>query len=213
MRTLVRTCSVIATDRDGISAAQMTAGAADALLNGVGVVGGVATLSPPRRVRVFSGGNIAARIFTIYGVDRAGAAITDTVTGINNSTVASLKLFATVTRVATDAAVASNFEVGWNDESISSWIVLGNAMCGYSWTLHAFKAAAGTQDFDVEGTSQNLNRDQVHGDHPDHLITLAANQIVDYMSSNSAPLAAVRLKLNTGTTVAHKLRVQPSVTA
>lgn len=213
MRTLERTCSVIATDRDGIAQAQTTAGAVDAVLNGVGVTAGVATLSPPRRVRVFSGSNIAASVFTIYGTDRVGTVISDTVTGVNNTTVATLKLFATVTRVATGAAVASNFEVGWNDESISSWIILGSMSRNYAWTLHAFKTAAGTQDFDVEGTSQNLLRDKVAGEHPDHLITLAANQTADYQSANAAPISAVRLKLNTTTNVAHKLRVQPSVTS
>lgn len=214
MRTLERTCSVITADRDGIAQAQTTGGAANLTLNGAGVTSGVATLTPPRRVRIFSGGNIAAVVFTITGTDRAGHVITDTITGVNNSTVATNKIFRTVTQVAAGAAVGTNAEVGWNDESISAWIILGSySHRNFAWTLHAFATSSGgTISFDVEGTSQNLLRDQVHGDHPDHLITLAAAQTANYLSNNSAPIAAVRLKLNTTTDREHKLRVQPSVT-
>lgn len=209
MRTLERIAAVIATDRDGISQAQTTAGAVDALLNGAGVASAVATLNPPRRIRVFSGSNIAASVFTIDGTDRAGTAISDTVTGINNSTVATNKLFATVTRVATGAAVASNFEVGWNVESITSWIFLGNRVRDPQWKLRAFFAAAGTCNYDIEGTSQNMLRDRVSGEHPDDLITLASAQTGNYTSDNDTPLTAVRLKANSQD-VAITLRVLPA---
>lgn len=212
MRSYSRKCSVIVADRDGIAQAQTTAGAGNLTLNGAGVSGGVATLSPARRVNVFSGGNIAAVTFTISGTDRAGTAITDTVTNVNNSQVATNKLFATVTNVAVDAAVGTNAEVGWTDESISAWIFLGSARRNYTWTLEVFRAGhTGTVNFDVEGTTQNMLRDRVSGDHPDSLTTLKAGQTTEYISNNDVPYAAVRLKLNTTSAVETTIRITPSI--
>jgi len=212
MRSFTRTCSVIVTDRDGIAQAQTTAGAAAMILNGAGVAAGIATLTPARRVRVFSGGDVSTVVFTITGTDRAGSVITDTVTGVNNSTVATGKLFATVTGVSTSAAAGTNVEVGWNDESISAWIFLGSSRRNYTWTLEVFRAGhTGTVDYDIEATTQNMLRDQVSGDNPDSLITLKANQTTEYVSNNDSPYAAVRLKLNTNSAVTTTIRINPSI--
>lgn len=210
MRTHQAIASVITLDRDGIALAQQTGGAANLTLNGVGSVAGVATLSPPRRVAIFSGGNIAAVVFTITGTDRAGSAITDTITGVNNTTVSTNKLFASVTRVAAGAAVGTDAEVGWTAVSFTPWLVAGSARKGSTWKMRAFFAAAGTCNFDVQGTSQNLNRDRVTGEHPDDLVTLAAAQTGNYTSDNTTPFY-VRLMVNSQD-VPITLRLLPSLT-
>lgn len=211
MRMLERVAVVIAADADGIAVAQQTAGAGALTLNGAGVSGGVATLSPPRRVRLHSAGNIAGVTFTITGTDRGGSAITDTVTGINNSTVATNKVFASVTGITVDGAVGSDVEVGWNGESVTGWIILGNMKGNFSWRLRVFFPAGGTVNYDIEGTSQNILRDQLAGDNPDDLQTLESAQTGNYTSENDVPIAAIRLKVNSSDQPV-TMRVQPSRT-
>ena len=212
MRVFNRVASAIVLDRDGIALSQTPGAAGPLTLNGAGVVAGVATLSPPRPVSVYSAANILARVFTVTGTDRSGAAITDTVTGINNSTVSTLKIFETVISITVDAATGAAVEAGWTAVSYTSWITLGDFLGDYDWTLRAFFAAGGSCTYDIEGTSQNMNRDRVTGDNPDDIISLAAAQTGNYTSFNEAPLAAVRLKV-TAQTVDVTLRVIPSRTA
>lgn len=193
MRTLKRVATPITADADGIALAQQTGGAAALTLNGVGVASGIAVLSPARRVRFASGGNIAARTFTVTGLDRSGSVITDTVTGVNNNTVATNKLFKAVTAVSVDGAVGSDVTVGWTVESVTGWLILPE---NKPWTLRAFFASGGTVNYDIEGTSQNILRDRLAGDHPDDLHVLQAAEAGNYTSNNETPMYAVRLKAN-----------------
>jgi hypothetical protein len=201
MQIYSRTASAITLDRNGLALAQTPAGAGALTLTAA------TTLSPARKVSIYSGSNIAARVFTVTGTDRKGNAITDTVTGVNNSTVSTTKVFATVTSITVDAGTGADVEAGWTAVSYTSWIILGNP--AKLWTLRAFFAATGTANYDIEGTSQNLIRDGVTGEHPDDLITLAAAQTGNYTSYNETPLAAVRLKVNSQD-VDVTLRVIPS---
>lgn len=200
MRSFERTASAITLDRDGLALSQtpVAAGALTLTAN--------TTLSPPRPVSIYSGSNIAARVFTIVGTDRTGKTITDTVTGVNASTVSSSKIFATVTSISVDTGTGAAVEAGWTADSYTAWVLLSNDP---SWTLRAFFDAAGTCTYDVEGTSQNLIRDAVDGDDADDVITLATGQTGNYLSFNDAPLGAVRLKV-TAQNVDVTLRVIPS---
>lgn len=104
-------------DTDGIAQSQSPAGAGDLTLNGTYA----GTTWSPQPVTITSVNNIAALIFTIYGSTRSPTtneivvADTDTVTGVNNNTVATTKLFTSVTRIAVDGVVAPNTcEAGLN---------------------------------------------------------------------------------------------------
>jgi len=194
MRIFERTASAITLDRDGLAQSQSPGGAVDLTLDGVGISGGFATFTPPRPAAIFSAANIAARVFTVYGTDRKDTPITDTVTGVNNSTVETNKIFKTVTRIAVDAATGAAVEAGWTATSYTSWMHLGNLSDTYTWKLRVF--LAGTADWDLEATSQNMNRDQVHGDYPDDLVSVLAAQTGNVTSDNDTPWSAIRLKVN-----------------
>jgi len=118
MRPIVLTRQLATADPNGIAEAQAVPGAVDLTLNGVLVVDGVAVLDAQRRVALFSAGNIAAVIFTVYGRDYNGVEISDTVTGINNTTVETTLDFLEVTRIAASATtgaetvIAGTTEVG-----------------------------------------------------------------------------------------------------
>lgn len=111
---LVNLGNPITLDRDGICAAQQRTGAGTLTINGAGASGGAVALDVRRNVTVYSGGNLAARVFTIKGTWN-GVPITRTVTGVNAGTVATTATFDTVTEVSVDATIASDVEVGWGD--------------------------------------------------------------------------------------------------
>lgn len=114
MRPVVLTYAPTALDRDGIAAAQTTAGAGALTLNGVLVSSGVATMGNQQFVTAYSGGDIHTVTFTVTGTTIDGIAITDTITGVNATTVASTKSFYKVTGVTADGAVGTNVEIGVN---------------------------------------------------------------------------------------------------
>lgn len=107
----------IAADVDGIAAVQLAGAAGDFTLDGVRVLGGVATLDRPRNVTLTGATtNHSARTFTVYGTDEYGEAVVETLAGPNNNTVAGKKAFLTVPRVAVDGAIATNgVSVGFGD--------------------------------------------------------------------------------------------------
>jgi len=152
-------------DRDGIAEAQQLVGAGDLILNGaladLGTAGqfdiGDAYSSGCAGVQigVYSGGNIATVTFTITGKDQYGYAITEDVTGVNNSTVETTKYFSQVTEVAADAAVGSDVEVGTVDEVITKALTLDSASNSNSSLA---VVVTGTINYTVNETFDYFNR-------------------------------------------------------
>lgn len=111
--------TTVALDRDGIAVSQHTVAATPMTLAGALTSGGKYTATDGQNCRVghlvgvYSSANIAGDIFTIKGTDPDGLALTETVTGVNNSTVLTTNYFYTVTSVTCDTTEASNnVEVG-----------------------------------------------------------------------------------------------------
>ena len=102
-------------DADGICVAATATGAATLSATGALVSGGVATFDVPRAVTLTSTGNNAAVVFTVTGTDKHGNAVVETITGINNSSVAGKKAFKTVTSIASSAAVVGSLTAGTNN--------------------------------------------------------------------------------------------------
>ena len=107
----------------GLAALQQTAGAANLVLTaGTGVTTQVGpdgvtryVLDTPRCVTLTSAGNLAAVTFTVTGYDQYGQLMTQALAGPNANTVATLKAFKSITRVAVSAAVGADVSVGFND--------------------------------------------------------------------------------------------------
>jgi len=112
-----KTFTMAVLDRNGISTAQQTAEAANLTITGALATGGVATLDVPRHIGIYCAGDINTVTFTVYGTDRYGNSITETITGVNATTVNGTKNFKTVTQVAADAAVGTNVEVGSTNQA------------------------------------------------------------------------------------------------
>ena len=102
--------SVTATDTDGIVDAETLGSAGNFTLDGAQTSAGSAT-GINSFLTIASSNNISSVTFTITGTDIDGTSQTETITGVNNNTVTSTKIFKTITRVASNAA-ASAVNVG-----------------------------------------------------------------------------------------------------
>jgi hypothetical protein len=133
----------VAEDRDGIAEAQQRTGAGVLNLNGVLSSGGVYTAADGvadennhavkvgHQLSVYSAGNIATVVFTFVGKDPDGRNISETVTGVNNSTVETNSYFYELTSVSTSATIASDVEIGIVDEIATQRVLIEPRASGY----------------------------------------------------------------------------------
>jgi len=125
MRPITVSLSPSVLDADGVAASQTPAGAGAVTINGALATGGVATFASPQIVTIYSGSNISNRTFDVTGLDRDGNTISQTsITGPNNSTVATTKYFKEVTGVTISGAAAGAITVGVNGLGTSQIIPL-----------------------------------------------------------------------------------------
>ena len=109
-----------ALDADGICASQTSGATASTLtINGAKASGGVATLNSARQITLASAANLADKTFTITGTDANGDALTESLTGPNNSTVTSTKHFLTVTEIAFTDGTSGTMTAGFNTSAIA----------------------------------------------------------------------------------------------
>lgn len=118
-----------AVDRDGICAAQTTAGAGALTINGAlldlpATMQGDARVVLPgiaRVVSIYSTGNLSGLTFTVTGTNLRGATITEDITGPNNTTVEGSTEFHSITGVSADGAVGTAAEVGTGSTGSTNW--------------------------------------------------------------------------------------------
>ena len=111
--------SFVANDRDGVCAAQTTAGSANLVINGAlhssnTINFTTAASQQPRKVTIFSaGGDVSGITLTVTGTDYLGQALVEVITGPSaDATVTSTNYFNTITQIAASGAVTGNIEVG-----------------------------------------------------------------------------------------------------
>lgn len=196
MRTIVQTRQLAAADPNGIAEDQQLGAAGDLTLDGALVdTDGVAQLGTQRQVIFESAGDISTVVFTITGTDDSGKLISETVTGINASTVATLLNYATVTQIAADAAFATDVEVGTNAIGASITVPLDQYVSPFNVSLGLI--ITGTVDVTVEYTFDDVFNDAEEGftwfDHPD-----LTNSTGDDEGIFVSPVSACRLLTNSG---------------
>lgn len=147
------------TSTNGIAQAQTTSGAADLLLNGSQVSGGVWSTTSAGyssgvggvRILIDSAGDISSVIFTVYGTDQDGITRTETITGVTTTEVLSTTFWQTITRIAASATVGSNVNVGTVSQVISPTFPL-NWRNNYPGTF-TVTGVTGTLQYDIEETT------------------------------------------------------------
>lgn len=114
---------LVAASANNIAKSQTVSGAANVVLDGTLVSGGVAYLDTPRRVLITNAGNDSSITFTVYGTTFDNRSVSQVLQGTSGSTVASTVDFATVTRIATSGSTsASGITVGTNGVAGSRWV-------------------------------------------------------------------------------------------
>jgi hypothetical protein len=199
MRPIRKTLTPTALDRNGIALIQSPSGAGDLTLAGTLVSGGAVTLTTPQHVTIYAPGDESSTIFTVTGTDREGAAITDTITGVNASTVASTKNFATVTAIATDAA-GTSIEAGVDGTCESAWLNMDTTYSDFNVSLGITFSTSAAMTYTVQHTFDDIYAETFDEDTAETFnhATLAA-QTAENDGSYVSPVVAVRVSITAHT--------------
>ena len=146
-------------DPDGIAEAQLTAGAANLVLNGalcdLGTSGifdvhdaGYSSGIGGVRIAIDSEGDINTLTFTVTGKDQDGRSATEDITGVTTTAVESVTYWSEISQIAVDGEVDSNVFVGPVDEVCSRTFPLNwRASEQPTYITHGL---AGTINFDID---------------------------------------------------------------
>ena len=137
-----------------IRTASGVAGAGNLTLNGSLVTAGVATLDAARRVLFTTTANETTKTILLAGTNWAGDLISETVTLVNASTVASVLDYKTVTSAYCSAALTGNLSIGTNGVASSPWVMFD------AWASPAIAlqvAVSGTANYTVQQSLDDPN--------------------------------------------------------
>lgn len=158
MNPITRTLALAAASANNIATTQTPGAAGNLTLNGSTVTGGVATLDAARRVLFTPAGAEATNgtIWVVYGTNRSGSAIQETVNGVNNpATVGTNQDFKTVTRISVNKAQAGAVTVGTSAIGSTNWVMMNNATTPMNTGITV--VVSGTITYTVEYTYQDPN--------------------------------------------------------
>ena len=155
MRPVTTTAGPLASAvANNIATSQTPSGAGALTLNGALVVGGVAILNNPRRVLITTVSDEHTKTFTVTGTNASGNTISETITGPNATTGASVLDYKTVTSITVSAATTGALTVGTNGVGGSPWVRFD------SWALPAIAiqcVASGTVNYTVQQSLDDPN--------------------------------------------------------
>jgi len=100
MRPIQKTISYAAADPNSAVTAETPVDGVDLTLGGAFASGGVVTFPEATTVDFSSTSDISDVTFTVTGTDANGSPQSETVTGVNNDTVSTTKLFKTITAIS-----------------------------------------------------------------------------------------------------------------
>lgn len=149
----------------GVAAVQLLGAAGNMTLNGPIVAGGVAYMDVPRNVTLtVATTNQSGITFTVTGKDEFGNTMVEAITGPNNNTVSGIKAFASISKIAASAAIATNgVSVGYGTTlglplavrkagQITKELQDGAAASAGTFAYALQNAAATSTNADVRGT-------------------------------------------------------------
>lgn len=110
MRPIQKTISYAAADPNSAVTAETPVDGVDLTLGGAFASGGVVTFPEATTVTFTSSSDLSTVTFTVTGTDAQGLVQTEAVTGPNNATVSTVKLFKTITKIAVDTATTFTVE-------------------------------------------------------------------------------------------------------
>jgi hypothetical protein len=194
MRPISFTRSQPAADADSVAAVQLNNSAVVAI-NGSLAVGGVATLTVPAYLTVFSEKSATVN-FIVTGTAPSGASQVETLAVSASGTVTGALSFATVTRVLSDAPTSATISIGNALPGYTGWIPMDIYTPNQVTTISA--KTSGTVNYSVEYTNEDpfdTSIVQMAVPHPNASLTAASG---DETQFTTTLMRAVRLKINSG---------------
>lgn len=195
MRPISFTRSQPAADGDSIVSAQSLNVSGAITLDGSLVVSGVATLTVPAYLTVFSEKS-ATVSFAVTGTRPGGGTQTETIALTASGTVTGSLAFATVTSIVADAPTSATISVGNAVTGYTDWIPLDIYTPNQVTNISA--KTSGTVNYSVEYTNEDpFDREiqQLSVPHPNASLTAASG---DETQFTTTLMRAVRLKINSG---------------
>lgn len=196
-------------DPNGIALSQTPLAGGDLTLAGVLASGGVATLSPAGFVTITSVDDETGRTFTVYGTSPEGWTQSQAIAGANAGAATTTLSFATVTRIAVDAATTDAVEAGTAQAGYGEWLPLDLLLTNQRTSIQT--TPIGTINYTWEVTDDDIwaaDPSQIIAfDHPD--ANLVAETAAKY-GSTDIPFRAVRFKVNSGSGTARNVVAQQS---
>lgn len=207
MRPITVSVGPLATASANNIAQSQTPSAGALTLNGALVVAGVAVLDVARRVLITTAADESAKTFVITGTNWSGAAVSESVTGPNATTAASVLDYKTVTSITISANAAGALTVGTNGVAASPWVRLDPWAAG---EVAISAKVTGTVNYTIQQTLDDPNSSTdpvssasiVWASHPDGTVVAAtASAQTNYAYAPS--FARVLLNSGTGTVTAN----------
>ncbi len=195
MRPISFTRSQPAADADSVADEQLLNASGVITLNGVLVSGGVATLTVPAVLTVFSEKSATVN-FVATGTAPNGASQTETLAVTASGTVTGSLSFATVTSVVADAATSATISLGNGVPGYTAWIPLD--IYTPNQVTNISNKVSGTVNYSVEYTNEDPfdnSIQQLTVPHPNASLTAATGSETQFTTTL---MRAVRLKINSG---------------
>jgi hypothetical protein len=200
MLPVIQTKTIAAAVTTAVCASQTPGGAGALLLNGTlaNAGGTLVTFLTPQLIGVISAGNIAARTFTVVGVDGSGNLIGEVITGVNNNTVNSTLSYKYINSITIDAGSGSALTVGTVAVGSTNPVLLEQHVAPFNVSLSV--VVVGTVNYTVQYTFGNVypvpptNLSSLTW--TDHPVLAALTATAD--SNLAFPVSAVRLTINSG---------------
>ena len=195
MRPISFTRSQPAADANSVAAEQLLNASGAITINGDLASGGVATLTVPAYLTVFSDAS-AAVTFAVTGTRPGGGVQTESIAVTASGTVTGSLSFATVTSIVADAPTSATISVGNAIPGYTDWIPLDIYTPNQVTNISA--KTSGTVNYSVEYTNEDpFDRtiQQLVAPHPNASLTAASG---DETQFTTTLMRAVRLKINSG---------------
>ena len=215
MRPIQKTISYAAADPNSAVTAETPVDGIDLTLGGAFASGGVVTFPEATTVDFTSADDLSDTIFTVIGTDASGIVQSEDVTGPNNDTVSTVKLFKTITAISvatTQTYTTETVEVGNPDTpsfGTGAWWPLDIYVPNQVTTI-SVNELAGSITYSVEYTNEDpfdTSITQLAVAHPVAALTSATASQTAYTDTL---MRAVRVKFTAGSGTARVTVVQQS---
>jgi len=161
MRPIQKTYNIESADPDGVVTAETPADGVDLTIGGAYASGGVATFPFPTQVTFTSGDDLSDVTFTVIGTSAEGAYQQEDVTGLDDDTIQTSLVFATVTAI--EVATVSTYtteevEVGGAAVGIGDgdWWPLDIYTPNQVTTISANILGSGSANYSVQYTNEDI---------------------------------------------------------